>query len=220
MTGPVKVKICGVRSVENALAAAGAGADLLGFNFAPVSRRRIDQSVARKAIDACRRGSSGTQMAGVFVNQPLEEVIGLAGDLGLDWVQLSGDEDEAYCAAIAERTEQRVIKAVRLARPDESAQIEALGGCADVLLADATVPGSYGGSGQAWDWKDAAGVAGRHDVLLAGGLTPDNVALAIAAVRPWGVDVASGVETGGQIDPVRVRAFIRHAKGDSHGQHS
>jgi phosphoribosylanthranilate isomerase len=216
------VKICGLRTTEAALAAAQAGADLLGFNFAPVSKRRVDPVVARAAIDAVRSqaarvlaagGTPGPLMAGVFVDQPIDEVAELVHVCGLDYVQLSGDEDAGYCRAIAARSGAAVIKTVRLTGPPDEQQVERYTGDGGValVLADAPVAGSWGGSGQAWDWGLAAGLAARHPVLLAGGLTPGNVAAAVAAVRPWGVDVASGVETDGLTDPAKVEAFVKNA---------
>ena len=210
------VKICGIRSVEAARAAAEAGADLLGFNFAPVSKRRVDLVTAQKAIEACRRAVGAPKMAGIFVNQPLHEVVETAREVGLDYVQLSGDEDAPYCLAVTDRAQRRLIKAVRLGDPRGTPDLDELGGVADALLADAAVANSYGGSGQAWRWDDATGLAARFPVLLAGGLRPDNVTQAIRAVRPWGVDVASGVETDGQTDPRKVKAFIERVREHEH----
>ena len=213
----MKVKICGVRTVEAALAASKAGADFLGFNFAPVSKRRVEPEAARRAIEACSQLARAPKMAGVFVNQTLVEVADIARELRLDYVQLSGDEDADYCAAVAARA--KLIKSVRLAEPGARDRVEKLGGSADILLADATVPGSYGGSGQPWRWQDAQELAAHYDVLLAGGLTPANVAEAIAAAQPWGVDVASGVETDAQTDPEKVRAFIKQVRAFERDEH-
>jgi phosphoribosylanthranilate isomerase len=211
------VKICGLRSVAAALDAAAAGADFLGFNFAPVSRRRVDPGLASEAITAFRAtsaGSSAAAMVGIFVTQPIEEVASLAAACRLDYVQLSGTEDVAYCAEIAASTGLPVIKVVRLGLPDEAGQIERYtgDGAVELLLADAAVAGSWGGSGAAWDWSVAAGLAARFPLLLAGGLTPANVATAIKAVHPLGVDIASGVETNGLTDPEKVRVFIQTVK--------
>jgi phosphoribosylanthranilate isomerase len=223
MDAPPLVKICGIRSVDAALAAATAGADLLGFNFAPVSRRRVAPELARQAILAVRQRAAARRppaMAGIFVNQPPAEVAALAAGCALDYLQLSGDEDVAYCREVAALTGLPVIKAVRLGLPDGAARAEEFAACGAVraLLADAAVAGSWGGAGQVWDWPLAAGLAARFPLLLAGGLTPANVRAAIDLVRPWGVDVASGVETDGQLDPTKVRNFIQLVKEDrSHG---
>jgi phosphoribosylanthranilate isomerase len=153
-------------------------------------------------------------MVGIFVNQPLTEVAALARRCGLDYLQLSGEEDAGYCRRLATDTGAPIVKAVRLGRPDEAARVEAYiaGGNVAVLLADSAVTGSWGGSGEAWEWSAAAGLARRFPLLLAGGLTAQNVRRAVDAVRPWGVDVASGVETNGETDPARVRAFVEQAK--------
>jgi phosphoribosylanthranilate isomerase len=231
---PVVVKICGLRSAAVARAALEAGADLLGFNFAPVSKRRVDPEVARLAIESCRAmdGGSATTpegvvrpgwsgplpprgMAGVFVDQPLAEVAAIARRCALDAIQLSGEEDVAYCRAIAAETGLPVIKAVRLGRPDAAGRLEAYAGDGSVavLLTDAPVPGAWGGTGQTWPWELAAPLARRMPVLLAGGLDAQNVGAAVAAVRPWGVDVATGVEAGGQTDAARVRVFVERVRG-------
>ena len=215
----MKVKICGIRTREAAVNAAEAGADFLGFNFAPVSKRRVAPAVARTAIASCQAVFGDTEMVGVFVNQPLDEVAQIASDLGLHYIQLSGDEDPAYCLEVVKRAATPVIKAVRLGRPSEAAQIEVFGGVSDFLLADTTAEGSYGGSGQPWRWRDAAELTSRFSVLLAGGLTAGNVAEAVDAARPWGVDVASGVEIDGMTNSEKVRVFIRRAKGTNDQDH-
>jgi phosphoribosylanthranilate isomerase len=211
------VKICGLRSPAAALASVAAGADLLGFNFAPVSKRRVDEATARRAIDECRANArSAPVMAGIFVNQPIDEVVQTARRCQLDDVQLSGEEDPAYCRRLAEVGGVATIKALRLSRAEDAGRFGEYTGDGGValLLADAAVAGSWGGAGTTWDWAAAASVAARFPLLLAGGLTAENVAGAVAAVKPWGVDVASGVETNGQTDPEKVRAFVRRAKGD------
>lgn len=208
----LRVKICGIRTVEAAQAATTAGADLLGFNFAPISRRKVDVETAREAVEAIRAQSPLS--AGIFVNQPVDEVARIARVVGLDYVQLSGSEDAAYCRQVAEASGRPIIKAIRLADPAEAEQLDTFQAepAVHVLLADAAAKGSWGGSGETWDWRLAVNVASRFPVLLAGGLTPENVSHAIAAVRPWGVDVASGVEANGHTDPEKVRAFIERAK--------
>jgi phosphoribosylanthranilate isomerase len=176
------VKICGLRAPGAAVDAAAAGADLLGFNFAPVSKRRVAVEVAREAILAVlgqgfaahepgltpparqlapgarreatglrRRTPAGPGMVGIFVNQPLAEVTAVARSCGLDAVQLSGDEDAAYCRAVGSATGLPVIKALRLAGPDDErrgAAYVAAGGVA-ALLVDAPVAGAWGGCGRA-----------------------------------------------------------------------
>jgi phosphoribosylanthranilate isomerase len=206
------VKICGLRSPEAARAAGKAGANFLGFNFAPVSKRRVGPDIATAAIRAARIWMAA--MVGIFVNQPLEEIAAIAKACDLDYVQLSGHEDANFCASVADRTGCPVIKALRLASPDEAARIETYveEEAVQLLLADAAVAGSWGGSGAAWDWSAAAYLAARFPLLLAGGLNTENVGGAITAVRPFGVDVASGVETNGHTDLEKVHAFIHTVK--------
>jgi phosphoribosylanthranilate isomerase len=215
------VKICGVRTVDAAKAATEARADLLGFNFAPVSRRLVATETARQAIEACRElvgAGHVPRMVGVFVNQPLAEVATIAREVGLDFVQLSGHEPAEYCRAVVDRTGLPAIKALRLSGEMGPAPAESLvrDGLVSILLADAPIAGSFGGSGQAWSWQDAASLAARFPVLLAGGLTAANVAEAARQARPWGLDVASGVETDGQTDPDKVRTFVQRVRDYEH----
>ena len=224
VSGRLAVKICGLRSAGLAIGAARAGAGLLGFNFAPVSKRRVAVEVAREAIAACRAelatdAPAGGEaravplMVGVFVNQAPAEIAAVARTCGLEAVQLSGDEDAALCREVTLLTGLPAIKAVRLRGPADAGPaadyVEAGGAAA--LLVDAPVAGSWGGSGRGWDWTLAAPLARRYPLLLAGGLNAANVGAAVRAVRPWGVDVASGVETDGQTDPLKVAAFFEQA---------
>jgi phosphoribosylanthranilate isomerase len=188
---------------------------MLGFNFAPVSRRRVSPDVAGRAVTDCRATVRATPaMVGIFVNQPLPEIAKVVRGCGLDYVQLSGDEDVTFARAVKADTGARVIKAVRLERPNEEHVIEDFleGEGADLLLADSTVTGAWGGSGTAWDWGRAAALAARHPLLLAGGITAANVRSAIETVKPLGVDVASGVETEGTTDPSKVALFVEQVK--------
>ena len=230
MSSPV-VKICGVRRREDALVAAGAGADYVGIVFVPGRRRRIAPGEARIITEALRaNGGAGggdapnaPQSVGLFGDQPLAEALDTIAVAGLDAVQLCGDESVAYCRQAL--TLVPVIKVLHI--PDNAGDDEIAGvarrideyaaaGC--MITLDSQVAGLHGGSGQAFDWRIAARLsangpdAGRRRFLLAGGLTPDNVAAAIAAVRPWGVDVSSGVETGGVKDAAKIRRFIANAK--------
>lgn len=208
-----RVKICGLRRAEDALVAAEAGADFLGLVFAP-SRRRVTLEEARSIVDAVRSrsGAGRPEVVGVFVNAPAEEVNRQAAECSLDWVQLSGDEPGDYCHLI----QKPVIKVFHL--PQEMSatalvtQIEE--GCSQLgsrglLLLEPKVVGSHGGTGQRLDWGVLAGLSARFPFFLSGGLTPENVAQAIEMVRPWGVDVSSGVETAGAKDPSRIRAFLQ-----------
>lgn len=197
---------------EHALTAVDAGADMLGLVFAP-SRRQITVEDAASIADAARvaaidRGRSIT-LIGVFVNETVERIRDIAQICHLDGVQLSGDEPVAYADALESLL---VIKAIRF---DDSAHERAwlTHDWSHVrLLVDAHVPGSYGGAGVVADWNRAAELARWRLLLLAGGLTAENVAGAIAHVRPWGVDVSSGVESNGVKDQAKIRAFIAAAR--------
>ena len=195
------VKICGVTTVDDALLSAGLGADAIGLNFAD-SPRRIDMEIARQVMD---RLPPDVLAIGVFRNQSRDEVIETATSLGIEVVQLHGDETPEDCRWVAERM-TGLIRAFGIADP-------ALTGGADYgphrLLIDSPQPGS----GQVFDWSNLDQVLGGRPFILAGGLNPDNVADAIDVARPWGVDVASGVEaTPGRKDPGKVRRFIAGAR--------
>ncbi len=202
-----RVKICGNTRLEDARQAVEAGADLLGFIFYPKSPRRISIGDAR-AISRALRGQA--ILVGVFVNEPIEAVEAALAEAELDLAQLHGDETLATVAAFG----GAAFKAMKSAMAaGASAEEYAGAGPTDPnwpqLLLDADHATLYGGTGQRADEGLAATLSRQHRLLLAGGLTPDNVAAAIAAVRPWGVDVASGVEAEpGRKDHARVRCFI------------
>lgn len=191
------VKICGICSVEDAVATAAAGADLLGFHFCP-SRRRVstDAAVAMvKALDARR-----PQLVGVFIDPSEDLVREVSRDVGLDLVQLHGSESPAFAAS------RPVLKALKVREgevPDPAAW-------PDPLLLDSWTADSRGGSGEAWDWSAGRELIARRRVFLAGGLTPANVGAAVRQLRPYGVDVSSGVERDvRRKDPDLVRAFLQ-----------
>jgi phosphoribosylanthranilate isomerase len=200
------VKICGITRPEDAELAAELGAWAIGFNFWPGSKRRCDPAIAAGIARALRRK---VEPAGVFVNPTLDEVVQAAEGIGLTHVQLHGDEGPAFCTAVAERTGARVIKAIGISSGADMRAIERFH--TDFHMLD-----SGRGTGQPWDWKLAAQRGSHVPVILAGGLTPDTVAAGIAAVRPWGVDVATGVESApGVKDPAKVEAFIAAAQGSA-----
>src|SRR5512147_1110044 len=197
----VRVKICGITRLEDALAAAELGADALGFNLWPGSRRCVRPEVARE-IAACL--PHFVTAVGVFVNQPPEEVRRLAAAAGVAALQLHGDEPPADCEGLG----LPVIKSFRIAGPADLAALADYPSAAAVLL-DSRTEG-FGGSGRAFDWELARRAPGRRPVILAGGLTAENVAEAVRAVRPWAVDVASGVESSpGVKDRERMARFLR-----------
>jgi phosphoribosylanthranilate isomerase len=203
------VKICGITRHEDAELAASLSAWAIGFNFWPGSKRRCDPAVAAGIARALRRR---IEPVGVFVNPTLDEVARHVEGVGLTHVKLHGDEGPAFCTAVAERTGARVIKALRIASGADIRDAQRFH--TDFHLLDAAAGSAYGGTGRTWDWGL---VAQRHSpipAILSGGLTPENVAEGIAAVRPWGVDVASGVESAPGIkDPAKVEAFIAAALG-------
>lgn len=194
------VKICGITRPEDAVLACREGATAIGLNFWPGSKRFVDDA---RAVDILAAVAPGVSKVGVFVNASRDEVEARLA-LGLDWVQLHGDErpgDWAHLPAL------RLVRALRVR--ERASLAEADGWDARYLLYDAATDG-YGGSGQLAPWAVLAGA--RRPFLLAGGLGPDNVAAAIAAVRPDGVDVASGVESSpGVKDAAKVAAFVRAA---------
>ncbi len=208
------VKICGIRDKVHALAAAEAGADFIGLVFA-LSPRQVKPHDAREIVDAISKSGCVVKTVGVFVNTPASKVNAIADLCHLDWVQLSGDETWQYCLKV----NRPIIKAVRpgTRNPDDVCAELALG--AKMLstqvfvgLLDSKVEGRYGGTGITFDWGLAQLVATRFPVMMAGGLTPENVAEAIQMVAPWGVDVSSGVEVEGVKDVARIRAFIEAAR--------
>ena len=206
-----RVKLCGMTRLEDAELAVALEAWAIGFILWPASKRACDPAVAAGIARALRRR---IELVGVFVNPTLDEVVNAHEAIGFTHVQLHGDEGPAFCAAVGQRTGARVIKALRIA---SGADIQ---GAArfhtDFHMFDAAVRGTYGGTGRTWDWRLVAQRRSAVPMILSGGLDPDNVAEAITAVRPWGVDVASGVEASPGIkDPAKVEAFVAAARGAS-----
>jgi phosphoribosylanthranilate isomerase len=198
-----RIKFCGITRPEDAELAVELEAWAIGVILWPGSPRACDPAVAAGIGRALRRQIG---VAGVFVNAPLDEVTRLADAIGLTHLQLHGDEGPAYCAEIARRTGAKVIKAVRVRT---SAELRALRTFhTDYHLLDTARAGQYGGTGETWDWSLLRGFDTGAPVLLSGGLTPENAADAIAAAKPFGLDVSSGVESAPGIkDHERMRAF-------------
>jgi phosphoribosylanthranilate isomerase len=204
-----RVKICGITRPEDAEQAVALGAWALGFILWPGSKRAADPAVAAGIARVQRRQ---VELVGVFVNQPLDEIEGYADALGLTYVQLHGDEGPAFCNAVAQRTGCKVIKAAKVRHAADLRDLERFH--TDLHLLDAHVPGMVGGTGETWDWSLVAGRRSKIPFLLSGGLTPENVGEAIAAVHPWGVDVASGTEASpGVKDPEKLEAFFAAVEG-------
>ena len=202
----IRVKICGITNVDDARLAVEAGADLIGLNFYSPSPRYVSEPTARAICDLL---PPSVWRVGVFVNAPRHQVAALAERLGLDAVQFHGDETVSDCRG----WQQKTIKALRVGAepllPDWSTHP------ADYVLLDTYRPGRYGGTGTSFVWSRLAGLPEdqRQRLILAGGLTPENVTTAIRTVQPWAVDVASGVERApGHKDADKLRAFIQYAK--------
>lgn len=213
----MKVKICGITSLQDALAAVEAGADLLGFNFFPPSPRYLTPETCADIIAALRDRGETVTAVGVFVNESPETISAILAYCELNLAQLSGDEPPEYL----EKLGKRAFKGLRPQGREEAVQGSELYyrfSGEPSLLVDAYRPGIYGGSGHTGDWEAAFTLAQQVPILLAGGLHPGNVSQAVAQVRPWGVDVASGVESSpGRKDPAQMAAFIRAARAaDEH----
>ena len=203
------VKICGITNLDDALFAADAGADMLGFIFYPPSPRSIGVADARDIARAMHARRTRPQLIGVFVDESAAHMQRVLDDAMLDAAQLSGNETEDVLRAMR----GRAYKVVRRAEQADAFAAPAQADDIPQLLLEADHPTLYGGTGQRADDALAAQLARRWRILLAGGLTPDNVAAAVRAAQPWGVDVASGVEASkGRKNHAAVRAFITAAK--------
>jgi phosphoribosylanthranilate isomerase len=214
MTAPgPRVKLCGFTVAAEAAHAAAAGVDFLGLSFWPRSRRAVDPATARD-LAAAARAAGSAQIVGVFVNAAVAEIAATAARVRLDVVQLHGDEPPELVAEVRRATGLPVWKAVAVASAADVAELARWG--ADAILLDAPSAGR-GGSGVAFDWAHARAAVIGHPglaIILAGGLRPGTIAAAIAAVAPWAVDAASGVERApGQKDPDAVAAFVAAARG-------
>lgn len=201
----VRVKICGITNLDDALLAIAAGADALGFVFCEQSSRCINQLAAAKII---AKLPPFIQTVGLFVNEDVEKINWTADYCGLDIVQLHGDETPEECLEV----NRRVIKAFRM---QNNISIEPLGRYqVSGFLLDAWSPDAYGGTGRTFNWELAGAARQYGPIILAGGLSPDNVTEALQVVQPYAVDVSSGVESApGKKDAELVKKFIKRAKG-------
>jgi phosphoribosylanthranilate isomerase len=210
------VKICGITSADDAGLAVDAGADALGFVFWPMSPRKVDPA---RAAAIARELPPFVLRVGVFVDMARDEMARIADAVGLDLLQLHGDEPPAALAGLP----RRAIKAVRVGKGFAADEATRYAGCAAGLLVDTRMPGETqlpGGTGVPFDWSLVKGLADRVPFLvLAGGLGPANVAEAVRAVAPHAVDVSSGVESlPGRKDPAKVRAFVEAARAAEAGR--
>jgi phosphoribosylanthranilate isomerase len=195
------VKICGVTSVDDAQLAVDSGADLLGVNLIPSSKRFVDLDTARRIVDRVK----GQLLTVLVLADPTAEQVAQLRDLGADYLQLHGNESIEQVTQLG----PKVFKAARIGSKEDAVLAAQYPG--EMLLVDAKVPGVLGGSGTPFDWALVENLASSKKLILAGGLTANNVAAAMAAVHPWAVDVASGVEDPGNArrkSPEKVRAFL------------
>ena len=196
----IRVKICGLRRPAEARAAVEAGADMLSVVLCP-ARRRVPLPLAAEILS---EGPATVRKVGVFVNPRFEEVAAAVEIAGIEVAQLCGDESPEFCDSLS-------IEAMKSFRVTEDGVTpDPFAYASPIKQVDA--PHVVGGAGIEWDWSRAARLAAKVDVLLAGGLNPDNVKRAIEAVSPWGVDVSSGVETDGEKDIEKIHRFVEAAR--------
>jgi phosphoribosylanthranilate isomerase len=206
------IKICGIKTEEQALVAAKAGADFIGMVFAE-SPRQVTPATVMNITASLKKNNVKVRTAGVFVNTPAPIVKKIAASCKLDWVQIHGNEPWEYCLELA----RPVIKVIRVARNyspkiicDNLAYGEKLLSKQEHLfMLDTSAKDKYGGSGVTFDWSQARIIAQQFPVIVAGGLNPENAAAAIEMIAPWGVDVSSGVETNGVKDIKKIEKFIK-----------
>ena len=199
----VKVKICGITNWTDARHAVESGGQFLGFNFYRPSPRYIRPALARRII---RRLPERIAVVGVFVNESEETMLAIARRVGLDYLQLHGDEPPEQVARLKRKI--RVIKAIRVRDSFRPRQLDSFGRASAILL-DGFDPRHHGGTGKTFNWSLARGSNGSRRIFLAGGLTPENVAEAIRVARPYAVDVCSGIEARpGRKDPARIVALM------------
>jgi phosphoribosylanthranilate isomerase len=204
-----KVKICGITNLEDALLSAKFGADMLGFNFYEMSPRYIDPDKVREIADHLLED---ILKVGVFVNASVEKLCEIAVIVGLDAIQLHGEETPGFVTELKAETGLEILKAFRVS--PEFASTDVLAYKADAILLDAYSPYKHGGTGETFNWEIARNLQSElYPIYLAGGLTPGNVEDAVKTVRPYAVDVTSGVESSpGEKDPKKLEAFINNAK--------
>jgi phosphoribosylanthranilate isomerase len=211
-----RIKVCGITSVDDGVAVAQAGADAIGLNFYRRSPRYVEPETALEIVESL---PAAIVKVGLFVDRPAEDICRLYDELRLNLVQLHGDQPPEFVAQLGGRPTMRAFRvgAEGLGPVNEYlARCQALGAPLKLVMLDAMVAGQYGGTGQTADWTTAhqyTEIAGAPPLVLAGGLTPENVGEAIRAVRPSAVDVASGVEwRPGRKDPAAIGRFVEAAR--------
>jgi phosphoribosylanthranilate isomerase len=202
----VKVKICGITNIDDAMAAVDFGADALGFVFFKKSPRYV---LPEEAAAIIRELPPFIQTIGVFANEPRENIEAVIATSQIDLVQLHGDEPPAMC-----RLTRRVVKGIRIKSLDSLAPLGRYAPYVSAFLLDAYTPDKLGGTGMIFNWDIAVEAKQFGRIILAGGLTPDNVSKAVKYVKPYGVDISSGVELAkGKKDHEKMKLFIERAKG-------
>ena len=201
----IQIKICGITNIDDAMAAADAGADALGFVFFKKSPRYI---TPEKAAAIISRLPVFVTSVGVFVDEPGEEILKIVEETGIDVIQLHGDEPPEACLL-----PRRVIKGIRVKSLESLEPLSEYQNIVSAFLLDAYAPGMPGGTGQVFNWEIAIEAKKFGRIILAGGLTPENISEAIKRVRPYAIDVSSGVELGkGKKDHQKIRLFIKRAR--------
>jgi phosphoribosylanthranilate isomerase len=205
-----KVKICGITRLEDAELAVELGAWAIGMVFYEPSPRRCSIEEAQRIAAVLRRR---VELCGVFVNAPLEQIERVSEELGLSMIQLHGDEGPAFCLEAGRRTGAKIVKAVQVAGKADIREVERYH--TDFHLLDAHAPNLRGGTGETFEWGLLAARRSTVPLILSGGLRPENVAEAVATVRPFAVDTASGTEMApGRKDPEKLRAFFAQVQPD------
>jgi phosphoribosylanthranilate isomerase len=198
----IRIKICGITNLEDARLAAALGADALGFIFYPKSPRDVAPEAAREII---AQMPPFVTSVGVFVDEAAAVVQEVAARVGLDWLQVHGQESPEYCRSLG----RRVIKGFRIQDAGSLSELKPFQGTVQALLLDTYKKGQVGGTGEVFDWRLAREAKQYGPIILAGGLTPENVAQAIGAAQPQAVDTASGTEAApGKKDPEKLRKFF------------
>jgi len=216
----VWIKICGITNLEDAKSISELKVDALGFILSAASPRKVEWAAAKKIIEALRGEGNKISMVGVFVNEEIEKVLECCDSMGLNYIQLSGDEKREYLEDLREKAKgAKIIKSLRINEKNESyktginEKIKKIKGCADFILLDSYREGFYGGTGVPFNWGIAEGYSGKIPVILSGGLDPENVRQAVNAVKPFGVDASSRLEIyPGKKDPDKVIRFINALK--------
>lgn len=207
----VRIKVCGITNLDDALLAAHLGADALGFIFYPKSPRYLAPEAAREIIAQL---PPFVMSVGVFVDEEAAVVRDLAARVGLDWIQVHGQESPEYCRSLG----RRVLKGLRIKDAESLAELRPFQGAVQVFLLDTFKKGQVGGTGESFDWELAREAKKYGQIVLAGGLTAENVARAIKIAQPQAVDTASGTETApGRKDPEKLRSFFSAVRSAGNG---